>query len=345
LDTDFIVDYTPAPGTWFIEEKNGKSYLTLAGSTPMFPCFDVGATNGSYEILSISENKLELVTIDRVEGNAWHYQLIPKGYVKPKVAFNVSVDPTANTNEYAVKLNNIVIPAGLSITKVKVDFGDGAVKETTDANATLVNTYMRKGPYNVSVTVTTSNETLVTYNDFSEIMMAPVQGQDCGVSIVDNPSKIYPNKSAKVAFYSKTNQQWANAYMQLASGYRFDLRSQHIFKIMVYGKAGDKVLMKLENTDRGGNAWQTGTADLIYTIKKDNTWEIAEYNFAGVAAGWDWTGDIFTSDVTTSDKFSHDFYNVLRIMLNPGVGDGAHKFYFDELSGPHVEGLKSATIK
>ncbi len=368
LDTDFIVDYNPAPGTWFIEEKNGKSYLTLSGSTPMFPCFDVGATNGSYEILSISENKLELVTIDRVEGNAWHYQLIPKGYVKPKVTFNVSVDPTANVNEYGVKLNNIVIPAGLSITKVKVDFGDGTVKETTDANASLVNTYMRKGPYNVSVTVTTSNETLttnksvevaanhpsyvpflldmmVTYNDFSEVMMAQVQGQDCGLSIVDNPSKIYPNKSTKVAFYSKTNQQWANAYMQLAPGYRFDLRSQHIFKIMVYGKAGDKVLMKLENTDRGGNAWQTGTADLIYTIKNDNTWEIAEYNFAGVSAGWDWTGDIFTSDVTTSDKFSHDFYNVVRIMLNPGVGDGTHKFYFDELSGPHVEGLKSATIK
>lgn len=368
LDTDFIVDYNPAPGTWFIEEKNGKSYLTLSGSTPMFPCFDVGATNGSYEILSISENKLELVTIDRVEGNAWHYQLIPKGYVKPKATYEVSVAQTANVNEYAVKLNNIVLPAGLTINKVKVDFGDGTVKETTDMNATLTNTYMRKAPYTVSVSVTTSTETLittksvvvaanhpsyvpflldmmVTYNDFSEIMMAPVQGQDCGVSIVDNPSKVYPNKSSKVAFYSKTNQQWANAYMQLAPGYRFDLRSQHIFKIMVYGKAGDKVLMKLENTDRGGNAWQTGTADLVYTIKQDNTWEIAEYNFAGVSAGWDWTGDIFTSDVTTSDKFSHDFYNVVRIMLNPGVGDGTHKFYFDELAGPHVEGLKSATIK
>jgi hypothetical protein len=220
----------------------------------------------------------------------------------------------------------------------------------------------------MSVTVTTSNDKIVTsevidvtenhpsyvpflldmmvtYNDFSEVMMAPVQGQDCGVSIVDNPTKNYPNKSSKVAFYSKTNQQWANAYMQLAPGYRFDLRSQHIFKIMVYGKAGDKVLLKLENTDRGGNAWQTGTADLIYTIRQDNTWEVAEYNFAGVAAGWDWTGDIFTSDITISDKFNHDFYNVVRIMLNPGVGDGTHKFYFDELAGPHVEGLKSATIK
>lgn len=367
MDSDFIVDYTPTPGTWFIEDKNGKSYLTLSGSTPMFPCFDVGATNGSYEILKIETNLLELVCIDRVEGNAWHYQLIPKGYVKPKVSFGVSVAPTANTNEYAVKLSNVVIPAGLAITNVKVDFGDGTVKESTDRNAVLTNTYMRKSPYNLTVTVTTSNEKLttsktvevaanhpsyvpflldmmVTYNDFSEVILAPVSGQDCGVSIVDNPSKVYPNKSSKVAFYTKTNNQWANAYMQLKPGYRFNLSSQHIFKIMVYGKAGDKILLKLENTDRGGNAWQTGTADLIYTIKKDNAWEIAEYNFAGVSAGWDWTGDQFTPDITTSTKFNQDFYNVIRIMCNPGDGAGTHKFYFDELAGPHVEGLKSALI-
>ncbi|MDP2889048.1 MAG: PKD domain-containing protein [Bacteroidota bacterium] len=368
LDSDFVVDYTPSSGTWFIEDKGGKSYLTLGGPTPMFPCFDVGATNGSYEILKIEENALELVTIDRVEGNAWHYKLIPKGYVKPKVTFNVSVAPTANVNGYSVKLSDIVIPAGLAISNIKVEFGDGTVKETTDMNASLTNTYMRKAPYNVKVTVTTTNETvvtnkmlevaanhpsyvpflldmMVTYADFSEVSLAPVSGQDCSVTIVDNPSKVYPNKSSKVAYYSKTNNEWANAYMQLAPGYRFDLRSQHIFKIMVYGKAGDKILMKLENTDRGGNAWQTGTADLIYTIQKDNTWEVAEYNFAGVGAGWDWTGDQFTSDVTTSPKFNQDFYNVIRIMCNPGVGSGTHQFYFDDLAGPHVEGLKSATIK
>ncbi len=113
---------------------------------------------------------------------------------------------------------------------------------------------------------------------------------------------------------------------------------------MVYGKAGDKILMKLENTDRGGNAWQTGTADLIYTIQKTNTWEVAEYNFAGVSAGWDWTGDQFTSDITTSTQFNQDFYNVIRIMCNPGAKTDTHEFYFDDLSGPHVEGLKSALI-
>lgn len=87
---------------------------------------------------------------------------------------------------------------------------------------------------------------MVTYNDFSEVAMAPVNGQDCAVSIVDNPSKVYPNKSSKVAFYSKTNQDWANAYMQLAPGYRFTFQAKHIFKVMVYGKAGQKILLKLE---------------------------------------------------------------------------------------------------
>ena len=365
-DADYMVNFTPAPGTWFIEDKDGKSYLTLSGSKPMFPIFDVGAVNGSYEILNLEANLMELVATGG-DGNAWHYRLIPKGYVKPKVTFDVSVATTANTNEYAVKLSNVVIPSGLAITNVQVDFGDGTVKEGTNSAATFTNVYMRKAPYNLAVTVTTTNDVMVksqtidvtanhpsyvpflldmmvTYNDFSEVAMASVLGQDCGVSVVDNPSKVYPNKSSKVAFYSKTNNEWANAYMQLAPGYRFDLSSQHIFKIMVYGKAGDKILMKLENTDKGGNAWQTGTSDLIYTIKKDNTWEVAEYNFAGVAAGWDWTGDIFTSDVTTSTNFNQGFYNVVRIMCNPGVGAGTHEFYFDDLSGPHVEGLKSARI-
>jgi len=365
---DWDVDFTPAPGKWTIDKRDGKVFLKLIGNTPLFPCFDVGAKDNEYEIVSVSENLLELTCFSSYEAwTKWHYYLVPKGYVKPKVTFEVAATPTGKVNEYSVKLNNVVIPSGLAISNIKVNFGDGTVKETSDMNATLTNTYMRKSPYNLTVTVTTSNETLttsklievaanhpdyvpflldmmVTYNDFSEVIMAPVLGQDCGVSVVDNPSKVYPDKSSKVAYYSKTNNQWANAYMQLAPGYRFDLRSQHIFRILVYGKAGQKILMKLENTDRGGNAWQTGTADLIYTIKKDNTWEIAEYNFAGVSAGWDWTGDQFTSDVTTSSKFNADFYNVVRIMCNPGDGAGTHQFYFDELSGPHVEGLKSAFI-
>ncbi len=363
-DTDWKVNYTPAPGTWFIETKDGKNYLTLSGPKPIFPLFDTGAKDGAYEILKLEENLLQLVAIGG-DGNAWAYRLIPKGYVKPKVTYNFTLNTTANVNEYAVKLTDVVIPAGLSISNINVDFGDGTVKEGTDLNAVFTNTYMRQAPYNVVVTVTTSNDVLVqnkvadvvanhpsyvpflldmmvTYSDFSEVSLAPVLGEDCGITTVDNPSKVYPNKSAKVAKYSKTNSPWANAYMKLAPGYRFDLRKQNTFKIMVYGTAGQVILLKLENTDRGGNAWQTGT-ELTYTIKNSNTWEVAEYNFAGVGAGWDWTQDIFTSDVATDPKFSNGFYNIVRIMCNPGNDKGTHEFFFDELAGPHVEGLKSAT--
>ena len=365
FDSDFSVEYTPPTnGKWNVVELDGKKYLQLTASTPLFPCFYVGPKDGLYEIKTLEENLIVLNAIDGVEGNKWNFRLIPKGYVKPKVSFDANIAATANTNEYAVSLSNVVIPAGLAITKVTVNFGDGVMAETTTHTDVLTHTYLRKGKYTVAISVVTSNETInstltaniaanhptyveyllnamVMYNDFGETTNMQVKGQDCGVSVVTNPNKsMWPNRSNNCAMYTKTNQQWANAFMELPSGYRFDLRQQSTFKILVYGKAGQKVLMKLENTDKGGNAWQTGTADFIYTIQKDDTWEIAEYNFNGISAGFDWTGDIFTTNIVTDPNFNHDFYNVVRIMLNPGVGDGTHMFYFDDLAGPHVEGLK-----
>ena len=262
----------------------------------------------------------------------------------------------------ACSVNGYSIPAGESVTNIAWNFGDGSAEVTGAKDEVTHHVYMRQGTFTVTAKLNTSLGTLtgtkavtlannnsayvpflldamIVYNDFSEVQVFPVLGQDCGVTVMDNPKKEYPNRSNKVAFYTKTANQWANAYMQLNSGFRFDLRLQHIFKVMVYGKAGDKVLLKLENTDRGGNAWQTGTYDVIYTIQQDNMWEIAEFNFSGVGAGWDWTGDQFTSDIVTDIRFNNGFYNVVRIMLNPRVGDGTHTFYFDELSGPHVEGI------
>ena len=334
----------------------------------MFPIYDVGS-DGSYEILKLEENLLELVTIG-IDGNAWHYQLIPKGYVKPSVNAELSVVEAAAANTYDISLTNIDIPAGQSISGVTFNFGEGDPESTTDYMAGTSYTYMRQGTYTISAVVNTSIgdlnlsqtvtvatnhpdyvpfllDEMVMYDDFSEVEMAPVLGQDCSVTKVANPSRIYPNKSANVAFYSKTNNEWANAYMLLPAGYRFDLRSISTFKIMVYGKAGDVVLLKLENTDMGGNAWQTGV-ELNYTIQEDNTWEVAEYNFAGAASAdlsWDaGLAPLMASDVSTDDRYSHDYYNVVRIMLNPGNGEGTHEFYLDELSGPHVEGIKSARI-
>lgn len=365
---DWAVDYpNPQPGTWSIEKRGNKSILKLSGPTPIFPIYDSGAKDGEYEIVSIDENFLDLLCTD-VEGNAWRTKLIRAGYVKPMVTLDAAFSPGTGVNNYKVTISNVVIPDGESITGMKADFGDGTVVESEDYVQPATHTYMRKGNYVVTLTVMASSgnitktfpvsiaanhpdyvpfllDMMVVYNDFSEVAMAPVLGQDCNVSVVDNPGKVYPNKSAKVASYSKTNNEWANAYLQLPAGYRFDLRNQQVFKIMVYGKAGDVVLMKLENTDRGGNAWQTGTYDLKYTIKKENTWEVAQFDFNGIAAGYDWTGDQFTSNIIADNRFNHDFYNVVRIMLNPGVATGTHAFWFDELAGPHVEGLKSATRK
>ena len=359
-DTDYEVTFTPDPGSWIIETTGGKSFIKLSSTKPLFMIFDVGAVDGKYEILKIEENLLELVATGG-DGNAWHYQLIPAGYVKPTITYTVNATIGADNN-VACSVTGYTIPAGASVTNITWNFGDGSDEVTGGKDETVNHVFMRKGTYNVTARLNTSLGTLtgtktialannnsayveflldmmIVYNDFSEVQVFPVLGQDCSVTVVNNPKKEYPNKSNKVAFYTKTNNQWANAYMQLSPGFRFDLRLQHIFKVMVYGKAGDKILLKLENTDRGGNAWQTGTADLIYTIQKDNTWEVAEYNFSGVSAGWDWTGDIFTSNIVTDDRFNHDFYNVVRIMCNPGVGDGTHSFYLDELSGPHVEGI------
>ena len=362
--TDAKVDFTPAAANWSFSETDGTYYITLSSDKPSFFGFDYGAVNNEYRIESITETNITLSCIGG-DGNRWFNGLVLKGYVKPTVTFNVDVQATGEENTWAVSLTDLVIPDGLFVNSFSVDFGDGSeVMESDDATASLENTYMRKGTYPISVTVKASNEDLastssitvdnhhsayvpflldmmVMYVDNSEVELSPILGQDCGVNLVDNPDRIYPNKGAKVLHYSKENQQWANAYMQLPAGYRFDIGNNSVFKIMVFGKAGQEVLLKLENTDKGGNAWQTGTYDVIYTIQEDDTWEVAEFDFAGVAAGYDWTGDQFTSDVTTDTRFSQDFYNVVRIMLNPGNGDGAHEFYFDDLAGPHVEGVKS----
>lgn len=365
---DWTVDYTtPVEGTWSITTKNNVNYVVFAGGKPIFPGFDVGAVNNEYKIIKVTENQLELSCVGG-DGNAWHYLLIPKGYERPTLEFDLSATETGNDNEYEFSLANVSIPESISVENIRWDFGDGTSSETTDETEKFTVTYLRKGAYNVSVTITTNDDTysasqtisveanhptyseylldaMVMYTDFGETMLMNMSFDQAGgagsIEVVSNPDKsMYPNRSSNVAKYVKTNTEWANAYMELPAGYRFDLRQQSVFKILVYGKAGDKVLLKLENTDRGGNAWQTGTYDLIYTIQEDNTWEIAEYDFAGVAAGFDWTGDIFTSDITTDDNFSHDFYNVVRIMLNPGDASNEFSFYFDDLAGPHIEGLK-----
>jgi hypothetical protein len=365
IDGDWRVDYAdPAPGTWFID----GDYLQINSSAgnPLFPIFDVGAVDGLYKIQSLTETNMEL-SCTGGDGNGWYIKLVLKDYVAPVVTYDVTVAETGEENTWAVSLTNVVIPSGVTVDGFTVDFGDGgAVVTVDDYTGSAEYTYMRKGTFTVTVTVLNSYEDveattsitvdqyhsdyeeflldmMVMYVDNSEVELAPVYGQDCSVAQVDNPEAIYPNKGSKVFQYTKEYNQWANAYMELSAGYRFNLTLTSTFKMYVRGKAGDVVLLKLENTDKA-EAYKTGS-ELTYTIQADDTWEIAEYNFAGVGAGWDGTGDQFTSDITTDDRFNQDFYNVIRIMYNPGDNSDIYSFYFDDLAGPHVEGTKSATIK
>ncbi len=349
--------------TWSISEENGKYYIQVSSQAGNIS-YDDGNPR-VYEVLEWSENFFHLRTAG---GAARYHKLIPKGYVRPTVSFNLNVASTTNPNEYSFTLQDLQVPTDFTISNIVYDFGDGSTYQTTNGSEVVLHTYMRKGDYASNVTVTANEQNftksvtvnvtanhpsyqeylldaMVMYNDFGETTLVPMQvdQSDGGATleIVSNPdNSLYPNRSAHCALFTKYNAQWANAYTRLPDGYRFDLTLQPIFKVLVYGNAGDQILLKLENTDRGGNAWQTGTYDVIYTIQNDNKWEIAEFNFAGVGAGWDWTGDIYTSDVTTDPNFNTDFYNIVRIMINPGNSGGTFSVHLDDLAGPHIEGLK-----
>ncbi len=364
---DWDVDYTtPVTGNWTIVEQGGAKYIVINSATPIFPGLDVGAKNHTYKILQINENLLELTCESSYENwTKWHFLLIPKGYVRPSITYTVNATEGVD-NDVACSVTEYTIPDGQSVTNITWNFGDNSPEVTAGKDVVVHHTYMRHGAFTVTAKLNTSLGTLtgtrvvtllndnsayvpylldmmIVYNDFSEVQVYPVVGQDCGVTIEDNPMKEVPNRSSKVAFYTKTANQWANAYMQLGSGFRFDLRQQHTFSILVYGKAGDKVLLKLENTDKGGDAWQTGT-ELTYTIQQTNKWELATYDFSGAdvqpgAEGWKWWPDPVSYDVVADNYYNHEFYNIIRIMLNPGVGTETHSFYFDDLSGPHVEGI------
>lgn len=352
--------------TWSMTEANGKSYINLSSQNGNIS-YDDGNPR-SYEILDWNENYLYLRTVST--GNARYHKLIPKGYVKPKITYGISVNPTANPNEYQMELSNVSIPADLSIAKVEWNFGDvtaPGVYSTTDYTEEVTFTYMAANTYTVEVTVTDNNgdtyvvteEVEVTanhpdyvpyietgmsmYTDFDQLFCktgVDQSGQVASFSIVDNPEVNYKNSSAHCIRFTKVNSQYANVYVQLSSAYRFDLTVQTKFKLLVYGNAGDKVLLKLENTDRGANSWQTGTSDLIYTIQETNEWEVAEFDFTGVAAGWDWTGDIYTSDITTDPNFNTGFYNIVRVMVNPGDGSSTYSVLIDDWAGPTVAGWK-----
>jgi len=121
-----------------------------------------------------------------------------------------------------------------------------------------------------------------------------------------NPAPVPINESAKVFLYQKSNDYYSNMSF-VASGYKFDLTTQHIIKLKVFipsyndyttdnAVAGDwianaklqkKVAVKLQNNDLGGNAWSTQTEISFDNLDTDK-WLDLTFDFSAVSARTDY---------------------------------------------------------
>jgi len=362
---DYTVTYPgPISGNWTISSVDDVDYLILSANTPIFPNFDVGAENNIYEIQSISENQLKLRCIST--DLAWFYILIPQGYERPQITFEVTSTSTGNDNEYDLEITNLVVPEEVSVSNVTWYFDDPSAEdyETSDPTEIVTHTYMQAGTYNAIAEIEDSEGSLFTdtveivvasdhpnYTPYVESGMAlyvnfddvfrPISVDQAGgtasMKIVNNPSVVYDNDSPLCLKFSKEYTQYANIYIPLSEAYRFDFSQSTKFKLKVYGTAGDKILLKVENSDLGGNAWSTAAEAEVYTIQNNNTWEIVEYDFTGVGSV-----DNATDDVTTYAPYSSGYYNVVRVMINAGDGSAVNTVYIDDWAGPLVPGWKKS---
>ena len=119
----------------------------------------------------------------------------------------------------------------------------------------------------------------VNFDDVFRPISVDQAGGTASMKIVNNPSVVYDNDSPLCLKFSKEYTQYANIYIPLSEAYRFDFSQSTKFKLKVYGTAGDKILLKVENSDLGGNAWSTAAEAEVYTIQNNNTWDrITSYN-------------------------------------------------------------------
>ncbi|WP_445747118.1 hypothetical protein [Polaribacter sp.] len=108
-------------------------------------------------------------------------------------------------------------------------------------------------------------------------------GDAAGANVIDNPHINAGNFSKKVLEYKDTGGQYAN--VQFTSPNKFDLKNgQSVFSINLYvpsssisGTQPNQVSLKLQNSDLGGNSWQTQT-EIIKTIVLDQ-WQTVTFDF------------------------------------------------------------------
>ena len=148
--------------------------------------------------------------------------------------------------------------------------------------------------------------------------------------VVDNPLPLPINTSDKVYRYWKSGGFYSNLAFT-AADYKFDLTAQNKVRVKVfipsfndyateYAVAGDwiankkllpQLAVKLQDSDMGGNAWQTQT-EIVKANLEMNKWLELEFDFSGVA------------DRTDYDKI------VIQFGAEGHAGPGF--FFFDDFS-------------
>jgi hypothetical protein len=134
-----------------------------------------------------------------------------------------------------------------------------------------------------------------TFLNFVQEDMGDVSG------VVDNPMPLPINTSGKVYRYWKSGGFYSNLSFT-APDYKFDLTTQNKIRVKVYipsfndytteyAVAGDwisnrkllpQLAVKLQNSDMGGNAWETQT-EIVKADLEMNKWLELEFDFSGVA--------------------------------------------------------------
>lgn len=127
-------------------------------------------------------------------------------------------------------------------------------------------------------------------------------GEDMGgkSGVVDNPAPVPVNESDKVYRYQKSDSYYSNLSFT-TKDYTFDLTVQNKIRMKVYipsyndyttvaGVAGEwitinqlqkQVVVKLQNSDKGGNAWETQTEIVKKNLATDK-WIELEFDFSEV---------------------------------------------------------------
>jgi hypothetical protein len=121
-----------------------------------------------------------------------------------------------------------------------------------------------------------------------------------------NPAPVSVNPSPKVYLYQKSGDFYSNLSFT-TTDYLFDLTAQNKIRLKVfipsyndytteYGVAGDwitnkkllpQLAVKLQDSSKGGNAWETQTEIIKADLEKDK-WLELEFDFSGVATRTDY---------------------------------------------------------